>query len=308
MKKIFRNALLCGGLLAAVTACNSGDTIAPLEVMVQANSPESRAIVEGQVLPNNSSIGVTMVEDLADASSYDESVYSNIEYTTADGREWNVVGTDIPMLTSTPGKAIAYFPYKSGMNYTAIPVEILSQTDYMYSGWYSGLDNSNPEAKFQMKHALSAFRVILLKDASYGATARVTKFVIESDAYNTSAKLNAVTGELTGKDGTGSYTYNYVDGYPELTTTEQYVDVMVIPADAAGTHAKFTVTIQDINGTSKDYVVNSPFTAAMLSGTCYEFTLTLFPTEMKVSDVSVKTWDVVYGGEGQLQPADLPKN
>ena len=79
---------------------------------------------------------------------------------------------------------------------------------------------------------------------------------------------------------------------------------MVVPADAAGTKVKFTATIQDADGIALDYVVTPSFTTQMVQGIIYEFTLTLWPTEMKVGDVSVKSWDVVTGGEGKLQPAE----
>lgn len=313
MKKIFRNALLCGGLLATITACNSEDSIAPLEVKVAAQSASSRAgLIEDQVLPNGSSIGVTMVENVADATSYDESIYSNLEYTSDDGRDWNVVGTNVPMLTSTPGKAIAYYPWKTGADYKNLEVEILSQTDYMYSGWYSGsgnknLDNSNPEAQFQMKHALSAFRIKLLKDQSYGALAKVTKVVVNSASFNTTGVYSAETGQYISKSGEGTYTYNFTSTYPELTTTAMDVDIMVVPATTvpSGNKASFTVTVQDAASNTKDYVVSPSFEAVMAQGTIYEFTLTLFPTEMKCGEVSVKTWDIVTGGSGQLKPADL---
>lgn len=314
MKKIFRNAILCGGLLVTITACNSDDSIAPLEVMVKAQATQSRSLIDQAVLPNNSSIGVTLVENTANATDYDDGLYNNLKYTSANGRDWSVVGTNTPMLSSTAAKAIAYFPWKEGANYSSLDVDILSQTDYMYSEWYTGsgnksLDNSNPQAQFQMKHALSAFRVKLVKDESYKSTAKVTRIDIASGGFNTTAKLNAENGTLSDKKGTGTYTYNFTGTYPELTKAEQYIDVMVIPADnvAADNKVTFTVNIQDGAGNSKDYVVAPSFASKMAQGTIYEFVLTLTPTEMKVGEVSVLTWVTETGGAGNLQPADLNK-
>ena len=313
MKKFFKNALLCGGLLATITACNTESSIAPLEVSVLAQSTSSRAgLVDEQILPIGSSIGVTLVDNLADATSYNESVYSNLEYTSTNGLDWNVVGTDVPMLTSTAGKAIAYYPWKDGADYKALAVDILTQYDYMYSEWYSGsgnknLDNSNPEAKFQMKHVQSAFRINLLKDDSYPLEARVTRIVLTSGSFHTNGIYSAEDGTYSSRTGEGTYTYNFTGEYPVLTTTEQYVDIMVVPATTvpAGNKVNFTVTIQDVNGT-KDYVVAPSFETVMEQGTIYEFTLTLWPTEMKAGDVSVKTWDIITNNdENKLVPADL---
>lgn len=317
MKKIFRNALLCGGLLATITACNTESSIAPLEVTVRAQSTSSRAgLIDGQVMPSNSSIGVTLVENTTDATSYDDNLYSNLEYSSTDGREWNFQGTNVPMLTSTEGKAIAYYPYVSGADYKALAVDILTQNDYMYSGWYGDdgtekLDNSNPEAKFELKHVLSAFRIKLLKDESYKATARVTKIVITSGSFNTNGTYSAEDGTYSAKSGAGTYTYNFTQEeskYPELTEEVQSINVMVVPADEVpdGNKVTFTVTIEDKNGNTKDYVVAPDFATVMLQGKIYEFTLTLWPTEMTVGDVSVKTWEVVPNNDdNKLVPADL---
>ena len=79
----------------------------PLSINVVAN-PVTKALVSGAVLPNNSQIGVKLVD--AGGSTYDSQTFNNIFYSTTDGNSWTIDGTKSIMLSATEGTAYAYYP------------------------------------------------------------------------------------------------------------------------------------------------------------------------------------------------------
>ena len=318
MKKIFKNVLMFGGLLTMMAACSNdvdapvqkGNT--PLQVKVMADSPNSRAIVHGEVFPEASQIGLTLVDE--SEATYDGTAYGNLLYETADGMSWSLGSSlSVPMLSATEGKAVAYFPWKDKAVYTALDVETGSQTDYMYSGeWTSGLSNSTPEVTFEMKHALAAFRVYFSKDAAYVADATVTNVKITSDAFVAAAKLNALTGELSNNTATEAIATSVeaahvldTDGKPaDDSDAGQFSELIVVPADAKGTVLKFTINVADAEGNEKRYSTEiTPLTTAMAQGSIYEYSLKLSATGFSVSEVKVKEWTPVENaGSGTLKP------
>ena len=313
-KGLSRNFLSLVLAATAVTGCTNEmeppeDVRQPMRVSVMNDLLISRAIITDVVLPKGSEIGVTVTEDKtsrAAGDSYDGQEYNNIKYTAGDGNKWDT--TTKPLFSSTPGKTIAYFPYKTDGNYLAIPVETASQTDYMYSGWVTGKNNSNPDVEFTMKHALTAFRVVLKKSADYNAFAKATAITVSSDKFVSSATLNAVDGSLSAWDGTGQITVpvNVVDGVTvghTLSTTPQYTDIMVVPAEEAGTTVSFTVSIEDADGNSKNYTLSKEFKDAMNQGTCYQFTLTLTPKDLELDGTTVVLWGgPVEVGDDPMEP------
>lgn len=285
------------------TACNNAEDMlqdgrTTMKVTVKNNVPESRAIIHGESLPSDAAIGVTLLN--AAGENYDGVEYSNLKYT--NGTPWAT--TKAPLLSSTDGKAIAYFPYADGVDYTAIELSTDDQTDNMYSGWVTDINNSNPEAKFTMNHAKSAFRVILKKDETFKATATATSITVTSAHFVETATLDATkaAGEnLSGwSTGDGNVTVDIASENQTLDDTDKYTDIMVIPAEEAGTKVKFAVTInEDV------YTVEPEFTTLMEQGKCYTFTLTLTATGFTVGEVSVVTWgDATEKGEGTLKQGE----
>ena len=268
----------------------------------------------------------------ADAGNYDGNEYLNLKYSSADGTAWTLdAGTAQPMLSSTAGKAVAFYPW-ADVPYTAVPVETGSETDYMYSGklddatnggWLMGINNSAPTANFTddyaLKHALAAYRIYLQKDAAYETDATVTKIQITSDGFVQNATLNALTGALDANTAAAPFTavasgLNHVldaDGKPapgDDSDHGQFSELIVVPANAAANSLVFTITVKDALGAEKDYTANlTPLATALAQGSIYEYTLTLTATGFTVGAVSVVDWtrvtDAQEDGEGDLTPA-----
>jgi len=304
MKKVFFNALVCGGLMTMFAACtndnepsqvDSRTAAMNIEVYNQAAGSRAQAdLIEEANLAADSEIGVYVVKK-ADAGQYDGGPFANMQYTLTDGK-WGTTAS--PVLTATEAKAVAYYPFKAGNhNYDAIPVTTDEQKDYMYSGFTTAaLNNSSPTATFAMNHALAGIRVVVKKDAGYTTAANLTAISATSDAFKASANLNAETGELADKDGAATLS---ADGLNiALKEAGDNLDFVVIPADDKAS-ITFTMTVSE-----KAYTAVINPTQALAAGSMHIYTLTLSAEGFKIADtVTVEIWGTGENGSSQIKPA-----
>ncbi len=253
----------------------------------------SRSIQKGTYLPDGSTIGVTVTD--ADGNSYDGFDYKNVKFTATgeeESQEWN--GGKI-LLSSTEGKAAAYYPYSTGVtDISAIPVETDTQTDYMYSGWVEGLSNAEATVNFSMKHALSAVSVTTVM-GTYTGTGKVTAISIASDGFGTEATMNVGTGALAGVKNAGSsvsWSGNYT-----MTGEGNITELMVVPNGLKEKGVAFTLTVD-----GKEYTASGTMSEEFKQGYIYNFTLTMNATEMSVSTVSVNEWEITDKGNVVVSP------
>ena len=304
--KIVRNNLLVGTFLSlalgAASCTNETEQLTdsrsvPMSIQVSNHIASRAGLITSATLPiDEYGIGVTLVNK-SDKAPYDgQTGYANTQWTTANGSTWSFVGTTNPNLTGTEGVAVAYYPYSSSAtDYTAIPVESASQTDYMYSGWSNDLTNATPQAEFTMQHALAAVRVKLAVSANYSGDKSATAVTIASDGFMASASLNAETGALTAKTGAGAE-HTQEELALELDATGKDVDFLVIPADAPA-EITFLATIGD-----KQYSASVTPAEALAQGLIHTYTLTLSAEGMKVSTVDVTPWGDGQTGSDELKP------
>ena len=293
-----RGRKLVSLLLCALTATACTDTLdeaalpKPLSVDVNARDITARAPIHGTALPDASSIGISILAE--DGTAYDGVTYANIKYTasgTAPDQTWST--PNIPTLSSTPAKLVAYYPWADGTDYTAVPVETDTQTDYMYSGWLTGLSNVSPKANIVMQHALTAVRVALVK-GDFTADVDVSSVSVKSPAFATAGSLDATTGVLSGLTGTGEAVTVTAD-FP-LTAQATNVEVMAVP-DVSVASGVTTVTTQIGN---RKYSVSINFTESYKQGYIYTYTLTLNNTGMEMTSVAVTPWQEGTTNNGKL--------
>ena len=284
--------------MCALTATACTDTLEeaalpkPLSVDVNARDITARAPIHGTALPDAASIGISLLAE--DGTVYDGVTYANLKYTasgTAPDQTWST--PDIPTLSSTSAKLVAYYPWADGTDYTAVPVETDTQIDYMYSKWLTGLSNANPNASIVMQHALTAVRVALVK-GDFTADVDVSSVSVKSPAFATAGLLDATTGALSGLTGTGEAVTVTAD-FP-LTAQATNVEVMAVP-DVSVVSGVTTVTTQIGD---RKYSVNINFTESYKQGYIYTYTLTLNNTGMEMTSVAVTPWQEGTTGSGDL--------
>lgn len=258
-KVIFKCMLLAG--LPFLAACNSDDTdlqmVQPLQLCVSTGVSESRAVVDGWFLPEGGQLGVSLVA--ADGSAYDGKSYNNIPYTaTGNGYDipqtWSCTGSVVPSLSTTLGKAVAYYPYNESVtDLTAIPIETASQTDYMYSGWYSYLYYATPKANLTMNHAMAVIKAKIKKE-TLGSYTQLVSIQITGDMIGSSAILNATDGTLSSISGLGEPILVLREDGLNIIEDDVYltVEMLVIP-DSSITEGNIDIIVTMTDGTAKSY-------------------------------------------------------
>ena len=288
---------------AVFTACTDDEVInqadkAPLQVSVNTKmAKQSRAIVHGEWLPAGSTIGVSLFDTEGD--DYDEQGYYNIQYKAAGAEEdqtWASMGVT-PAVSANEAVLVAYHPYNDDedLGITAIPVEIATQTDYMYSGPVTGITNAAPKADIVLDHALTAIRVKLVL-GDFTGDASVSGIAVASPGLASSATLNAADGSLDNIAGQGDKFTLPVDFGLVAGGTDN--DIMFVP-DALVESGVTTVSAT-IGG--KKYTAGIEFDDAYRQGYIYTYTLTLNNSGFSVTKVNVNPWEPGTNDSAMLQP------
>lgn len=293
--------LLCIG--AVFTACTDDEVInqtdkAPLQVSVNTSlAKQSRAIVHGEWLPAGSTIGVSVFDTEGD--DYDGQGYYNIQYKDTGEEEdqvWSSMGVT-PAVSANEAILVAYHPYNDDedLDIFAMPVEIASQTDYMYSGPVTGITNAAPKADIVLDHALTAIRVKLVL-GDFTGDASVSEIAVASPALASSATLNAADGSLNNIAGQGDKFALPVDFGLIAGGTNN--DIMFVPD--ASVESGVTTVSATIGG--KKYTAGIEFDEAYKQGYIYTYTLTLNNSGFSVTKVNVKPWETGTDDSALLQP------
>ena len=261
------------------TACNESENAIPqmasnrLNISVGIHQPQSRAgLITSTTLPEASEIGIKL-------EGYDDA--DNIKFTAAtqDSKQvWNPA-SDI-VLDETKGILYAYYPWKSGTNLSAIPVETASQTDYLYAEPVANVSEKNANVPVTMKHMLANVKIVINK-GTYVGTGNISKIAIQSDGFATGGTFNAAqeTPAYTATTGTGTV----IESTAATTLGGNATNIMVVPTGAAKP-ITFTATIDDV-----DYTVTSS-DVTLQNGNSYEYTLSLNSTFMSVAGINVQEW------------------
>ena len=262
-----------------------------LNISVGIHQPQSRAgLITSATLPEASEIGIKL-------DGYDDA--DNIKFTAAtqDSKQvWNPA-SDI-VLDETKGTLYAYYPWKSGTDLSAIPVETASQTDYLYAEPVANVSEKNANVPVTMKHMLANVKISINK-GTYVGTGNVSKIAIQSDGFATAGTFNAAqeTPAYTATTGAGTA----IESTAATTLGGTATDIMVVPTGAAKP-ITFTATIDDVDytATSSDVILQN--------GNSYEYTLSLNSTFMSVAGINVQEWTGVPKESLTLEKEDTGGN
>ena len=287
-------SLLLISACTTFTACNESDDAIPqmasnrLNISVGIHQPQSRAgLITSATLPEASEIGIKL-------EGYDDA--DNIKFTAAtqDSKQvWNPA-SDI-VLDETKGTLYAYYPWKSGTDLSAIPVETASQTDYLYAEPVANVSEKNANVPVTMKHMLANVKIAINK-GTYVGTGNISKIAIQSDGFATGGTFNAEqeTPAYTATTGAGTA----IESIAATTLGGNATDIMVVPTGVAKP-ITFTATIDDV-----DYTVTSS-DVTLENGNSYEYTLSLNSTFMSVAGINVQEWTGVPKESLTLEKAPL---
>lgn len=206
---------------------------------------------------------------------------------------WKV---DKDLVLTESGTAFAYYPYNSKVtNGTAVPLEIESQTDYLYAT-PSIVDEKNPIAQIGMKHALSLISVRIRKN-DYQHAGKLTKVEVLDVQQN--GTMNIATGVVTKTGPTAIYSVNrdLVLDDNDLAKTQM---IMLPTVLAEAGNIRFQITVDD-----KYYIWEVPKSHIWEAGMEYTYTLNLSKTAEELPDLEldVDYW-TKYGKDDNIQLED----
>ena len=256
------------------------DELLPLELYF-GTSAMTKALVEDTVLPNGSSVGITIRDDYGRYTGDD---YTNIRYSSALSAGVQVWETTSPVLLAREtGTLFSYWPHSEDeVDGKMITVSATSdiQTDYMW-GLPVAVSKSNRTASITMQHALSAVR-IYCKRGSYTGAGEITGVAFGGDCAATAGILDLTCGTLDDLSGHGTMIAPAITSKTITSSYQKVSDIIVVPT--TGTIGKVVVTL---DGT--DYPIEFN-TLDLNPGEMSEFYLTANDGELSAADITVGDW------------------
>lgn len=253
--------------------------------------PVTRGIITN--FTDNDRIGVYLTDGELGINYQDNPEAANLSAMYMQG-SWNVE-KDIELTEA--GTAFAYYPYSNDIaDATAIPLEIATQTDYLYAT-SSIVDKKNPIAQVGMKHALTLVSIRIRKN-DYQHTGKLSK--VEVLDVQETGTMNIATGEVTktGANTTYSVDRDLVLDDNDLVKTQMIMLPMVISEETG--NVRFRMTIDD-----KYYIWDVPKSHIWEAGKEYTYTLNLSktPEELPDLELDVDYWSK-YGKDDNIQIED----
>lgn len=253
--------------------------------------PVTRGIITN--FTDNDRIGIYLTAGKLGTNYQDNPEAANLPAMYMQGN-WKVE-KDIEL--TEEGTAFAYYPYSNDIaDATAIPLEIATQTDYLYAT-SSIVDKKNPIAQVGMKHALALVSIRIRKN-DYQHTGKLSKVEI-LDVQETGT-MNIATGEITrtGANTTYSVDRDLILDDNDLVKTQMIMLPMTI--SEAGGNVRFRMTIDD-----KYYIWDVPKSHIWEAGKEYTYTLNLSktPEELPDLELDIDYW-TKYGKDDNIQLED----
>ena len=307
MRKLFSLLL---GACTVFAACTDDvenirqDGSTKLAVNVKVN-PTSRAMVHGTALPSGSSIGINVTDATGNPYDGKDAGYLNVQYTAtgeAGAQTW-APATDAVLLSGTEGKMHAYYPWTSGIDYTAVAVDVADQIDWMYAADAYTVSDAKNAHEIVLSHAQTAINVNLVRDASYTGVGLVEALTVTSEGLASTASLDTRNGSFASVTGANT-AISIVEAPYTLdgsTLSSQENPYMFIPAS---TETKdFTVSAK-LDGKSYSHKVT--MAEAFAPGKVYKINVTFKNTGLEVSTVTLVDWVETGLGDAEFKPVVAP--
>ncbi len=214
-----------------------------------------------------------------------------------NGTSWSTTPT--VTLSSAPAYVFSYYPYNNGVSSgAAVPVDISTQTDYLYGGAPATANNQDASVSLAMKHALCVLS-FNVKRNGYIGTGNLTSITIRNKSgkqvFVSSGTMDIATGSITGS-AYNSYTISKSKTIGESGWTTDLPMAMVVPFSTGSPSELELEFVVD----AKSYVVDVPVNKAFTAGSKYVINLTINSStlELDASNITIIPW-------GSEQSVDL---
>lgn len=277
MKKVVVYLMLAVAL--GTTACNNDvDGLAAgsnlLDVSFNVTSPNSRALITDEYLPEGSRTGALLVGE-----GYDE--YANICFTATGSEENQTWKSDNVYLNSNAATLYSYYPYSVDADVSALQIETASQTDYMYGTPLTTVSAANPSVTVALNHALTNVSINLLK-GNYTGEGKISSVSVMGEGIATGGTFNAAQAvpAFTSYNGVGTAVARNV-----TATMGTPIDIMVVSTGVKAP-VQFSVVVDGVTYTSSSSDI------ILAEGLSYSYTFNLNTTKMNMLKSGVTKWGV----------------
>lgn len=258
--------------------------------------------------PYNSELGLFVTSGSLGANYDGVAANANVK-STFNGSTW----TQTPDVYLSPANAViyAYYPYSSAnADGTAIPIEHVSQIDYLYGTHSAGqgaINNGNPHVNLTMHHALALLQFKFGR-SNYTGDGTITRIEVANasgkSCIYSRGTLNIASGAITKTSGQTASAY-----------IQNSSGLYTIPASGvSGEVASLRLLVLPVNATAgsgdikmyftvdgKTYTWNVPASTVWTAGTKNVYTVTLTGTELIVGNVTITDWTDGVNGTATLQ-------
>ena len=303
--KLLLSLLLCT-ITGIFTACTD-DTESignhngtPLSINVGVDTPQSRAVITGNSLPDGSQIGVSVVD--ASGTDYQDQDYNNVCYQTVteDGtQKWKVQSRSDILLSGEAGTLYAYYPWTAAAtDFTQIAVNMdeADQKDWMVAEPITNLSDAQATAAVKMKHMLTNFKLSFYKD-NYSGKGEVTAVTIRSNAFATTGTLDATTGTFTAYGDGHALNRTFTTTLGTDKTAAAACNVMVVPNTVA---APVTISVT-VDGNTYSSVTSS---LTLEKAKSYNYAMKLSSTGLSITEVTLTDWQTTDLGNTDFEPVN----
>lgn len=261
--------------LFALTACNNQSENIPIdkEVVLEITLKEgtSRNIIEGSVLPNESQMGVFVVDS-------DENIMeSNVLVNYVD----KVCQMAEPVYLSKEDMNVyAYYPYDKSASLKKIQVNAENQIDYLYG--YAVNDNDvkttvnsdQPHANILLKHIMSRITFNIKKADEIETELYFTDMMIEG--FNGSGTFDIQKGEFLSMEKIGFSL--------KFPAESKSVEFLAMPTDNVQS------VYLNIGINNKSYAVKLP-EGTWESGQQYTYTIIVEKGNVSIETIEITPWN-----------------
>lgn len=285
MKKIIFMAVM-SALVLGLGSCNNDDN--PVEEAQNSSALVIRTDIQTRAtlseFPRSAELGLFVTSGKL-GNNYNSLPGNSNVCSTYDGAYWEQ--SPAVFLNSAPATVYAYYPYDgSNADGQAIPVEHLTQKDYMYGTHSVGqsINNLNPIVQLTMRHALSL--IIFQFDMSdYSGAGIVSKVGVMNapgkKVLSSEGIMDISTGIITGTKGKNDAAITL-----EIENN-RCASLMVLPTNVP---ANGDIIVQFlIDG--KVYMWKVPAKTTWAKGTKNTYTVKVSEKKVSVGNVLIKDWE-----------------
>ena len=264
---------------------------------------QSKAVVDGEVFPEDGHIGLFLFADAAASQAYGEG-YENVDY-SYNSQKGKWTASPSIKVGSTPGYLYGYYPYKAGtqqqpVNIKAIQVaSSFNGDDVMYATPQDPITAQTAgNVSVTMKHALARVAITVV-NKGYTGDAKLQSIKFAGAEIAESGTLNAVDGTITATKAQ-AVTLTVPEASQAIATGSGSIyECLLVPSAVKEGRQNVALTLK-IDGQEKSANLTGDNGVIFGSGVKSRIVINLSNSGISVASVSIDDWQTVKVGEHKV--------